>query len=326
MRCFVTGINGFVGSYLSRLLLEEGHRVWGTTQKGTSRECLGDMCRELKLVEAEITDPRSVGDAIKRAGPERIFHLAAQSHVPTSWQNPTLTFRINVEGTLNLIQAASRMKNKPRMLFVSSGDVYGAAHEREGRILESTPLEPLNPYAASKVSGEMLCRCYNSAGELPTVIVRPFNHIGPGQSPVFVAGDFARQIARIEARLAAPTIKVGSLDARKDFTDVRDTVRAYLLALEKCPPGQSFNISAGKSRSIGEILDALIEISGMQVKIKQEKKRLRATGSGASGADSSAFRKLTGWKPKIPLEKTLEDILQYWRETTAREGKSHRRK
>lgn len=300
--------------------------MWGATQKGTSCESLEDICRKLTLVETEITHPRAVHEAIKRARPERIFHLAAQSHVPTSWREPAKTFRVNVEGTLNVLQAASRMKNKPRMLFVSSGDVYGAAHRRKGPILESAPLDPVNPYAASKAAGEMLCRCYNSAGELPVVIVRPFNHIGPGQSPVFVAGDFARQIARIEAGLAPPVIKVGALDAQKDFTDVRDMVRAYVLAVEKCPPGQSFNISTGKSRSIGEILDLLIEISGVRVKIKQEKKRLRATGSGASKADSSAFKKLTGWKPETPLEKTLADILQYWREMTAREQKSRRGK
>jgi len=324
VRCFITGINGFAGSYLARLLLDEGHQVGGSTQKGTSCECLGDMCGKLKLVEIEITDPETVNDAIKRTRPERIFHLAAQSHVPTSWREPAKTFRINVEGTLNVLQAAGRMKKKPRMLFVSSGDVYGAAHESRGSVRESTPLAPINPYAASKVSGEMLCRCFNSAGLLPVVIVRPFNHIGPGQSPVFAASDFARQIARIEAGLASPTIRVGALDTRKDFTDVRDMVRAYMLAVEKCPPGQSFNVSSGKSRSIGEILDMLIEISGVRVKIKQEKKRLRATSSGASRANSSAFRKLTGWKPETPLEKTLADLLQYWREVTAGEQKARR--
>jgi len=314
LRCLITGINGFVGSYLARTLLDKGHIVWGSTQPGTSCECLGDMRRRLRLVEVEITDPASVGDFVRRSRPDRIFHLAAQSHVPTSWSDPVGTFRVNVEGTLNLLVAASRKRTPPRALLISSGDVYGNACSAGGVIRESTPPVPLNPYAASKAAAETVAMYMQAARKLPVVIVRPFNHTGPGQSRVFVTGDFAGQIARIEAGQAKPLIKVGDLSARKDFTDVRDMVKAYVAAIELCPPGKIFNICSGKSRTIKEILDMLISISGVRVRIVQEKKRLRATSSSALKANASAFKKVTGWKPEIPFRKTLADILDYWRE------------
>ena len=293
--------------------------VWGTVEPGTSLDCLSGIGRRLKLVEAEITCSKSVAAAVRRSKPERIFHLAAQSHVPTSWADPVSTLRVNVEGTLNLLMAAvgsgktKASRKLPRVLLVSSGDVYGTTAGLKGRIKESTPLSPLNPYAASKVSAEMMATCIQAGRKLPVIIVRPFNHIGPGQSPVFVISDFARQLARIEAGLTKPVMKVGDLSARKDFTDVRDMIRAYITAVERCPPGKPFNICSGKSLSIKKSLDMLMKVSGVQARVVTEKKRLRVTSSSAARIDSSAFRRATGWKPEIPLRKTLADILDYWR-------------
>jgi len=294
--------------------------VLGTVQPGTSLDCLGETRRSLKLLKAEITDPDSVRDIVHKSRPERVFHLAAQSHVPTSWADPVGTFRINVEGTLHLLQAAADLRTPPRVLLVSSGDVYGSALNVKGTVRESSPMAPLNPYAASKAAAEMIAFCIQVGRNLPIVTVRPFNHIGPGQSSAFVTADFARQIARIEAGLQKPLIKVGDLTARKDFTDVRDMVRAYIAAIELCPPGRVFNICSGRAFSIREILDLLFKISGVQAKVVQEKKRLRATGSSATRVDSSSFRKITGWKPRTPLRKTLADILDYWREKTGNVG------
>jgi len=316
LRCLITGINGFVGSYLARALIENGHEVWGTAQPGTSLECLDDICHCLKLLDTEITDPDSISRTVNDSKPERVFHLAAQSHVPTSWADPVGTFRINVEGTLHLLQAAANLRHPPHVLLVSSGDVYGSALNVKGTVKESSQLAPLNPYAASKAAAEMVAFCIGSGRNLPIVTVRPFNHIGPGQSAAFVTADFARQIARIEAGLQKPLMKVGDLTTRKDFTDVRDMVRAYIAAIEMCPPLQVFNICSGKSYSIKEVLEILLDISGVDARVMQEKKRLRATRSSATRVDSGAFRKITGWKPKIPLRQTLSDILDYWREKT----------
>lgn len=319
MRCLITGINGFVGSYLARALIENGHEVWGTVQPGTSIECLDDICHSLKLLDTEITDPDSIDQTVNNSKPERVFHLAAQSHVPTSWADPVGTFRINVEGTLHLLQAAANLRHPPHVLLVSSGDVYGSALNVKGTVKESSQLAPLNPYAASKAAAEMVAFCIGTGRNLPIVTVRPFNHIGPGQSAAFVTADFARQIARIEAGLQKPLMKVGDLTARKDFTDVRDMARAYIAAIEMCPPLQFFNICSGKSYSIKEVLEMLLEISGVEARVVQDKKRLRATRSSATRVDASAFRKITGWKPKIPLRQTLSDILDYWREKIERE-------
>jgi len=314
VRCLITGINGFVGAHLTGALLDAGHTVWGATQPGTSCECLGDMRHRVKLVEVEITDPAAVKDVVRRSRPDRIFHLAAQSHVPTAWADPVGTFRTNVEGTLNLLEAAARMRTAPRVLLISSGDVYGDRRGVKGTIRETSPILPLNPYAASKAAAEMVAQYLHAGRNLPVVIVRPFNHIGPGQSSVFVTADFATQIARIEAGRAKPVIKVGDLSARKDFADVRDIIQAYIAAIEFCDPGKVYNICSGKSRSINEVLDMLIKISGISVRIVQEKKRLRVTSSSALKVSANAFKKITGWKPLIPFRKTLADILDCCRE------------
>lgn len=313
MKVLITGINGFVGSFLAESLLKDGHEVYGTTQPGTSNECLGDICGDLKLIETEMTDPESVQSAVKKSRPERIFHLAGQSHVPTSWSDPTGTYRVNVEGTMNLVEIASRMRKVPRILLVSSGDVYGRPTGGKNVFRENSPLSPLNPYAASKASAEMFALSMCAASVAPIVIVRPFNHIGPKQSPVFVASDFAMQIAEIEAGRRKPLIKVGDLSAQKDFTDVRDMVNAYKLGIEKCPPGEIFNICSGKTHSISELLDTLLKISGTNAKIVQEKKRLRATASTDFKADARKFKRITAWKPLISFKNTLKDILDYWR-------------
>lgn len=318
MRIFITGINGFVGSYIARLYHDEGHDVWGSTQPNTGNECLGDICGELHLIETEIVDPRSIGNAVHKAKPDRIFHLAAQSHVPSSWADPMGTFRVNVEGTYNLLNSATGLNRLPRILFISSGDVYGAAVGSRGKLKESIPPAPLNPYAASKASAETVAMFMYAAKKLPVVIVRPFNHIGPGQNPAFVTSDFALQVARIDAGLQKPVIKVGDITAHKDFTDVRDMVKAYAAAIEICPAGGIFNICSGKTYSIKEILDILLDISGVKARIVQDKKRLRITGSPNFRVDAGAFRKITGWKPEIGFKKTIGDIFNYWKDRVSK--------
>jgi len=303
-----------VGVHLTRALIERGDLVCGIYHPDTSAGELQRACPRARISAVDILDERCLRDFLKRVRPDRIYHLAAQSHVPTSWKNPTDTFRVNVIGTLNLIEAAGRRKNPPRMLLVSSGDVYGNAAAVKGPIKETSPINPLNPYAASKAAAEWMGRILAAKKNIPLVCVRPFNHIGPGQAPSFVASDFARQIALIEAKRQKPDILVGNLEAQKNFTDVRDMVRAYILALEKARAGKVYNLCSSKSYAIREILDILISLSTVKPRVVQEGSRLRSSWSNVIKANSSLFTDLTGWKPRYSIRQTLEDILDYWRE------------
>jgi GDP-4-dehydro-6-deoxy-D-mannose reductase len=314
LRSLLTGIDGFVGTHLTRTLRERGDSVWGICHPQL-RGCIAqDEFPEIRVKPVDILNQEKLTAFVMQARPDRIFHLAAQSHVPTSWQDPRGTFEVNVIGTLNLLRAAARKKRPPRVLLVSSGDVYGDGANLKGPIRENSPISPQNPYAASKASAEWMALTMSRALMVPLVCVRPFNHIGPGQAPTFVASDFARQIARIEARLCVPKIRVGNLDTYKDFTDARDMVQAYLVALEKCPSGEIFNLCSGRSDTIREILNILIKLSSVKPEIVQDPAKQRLSRSNIIKASASKFRNLTGWKPRYSIRQTLKDTLEYWRE------------
>lgn len=239
--------------------------------------------------------------------------------MPTSWQDPRDTFEVNVIGALNVLEACASLKRPPKILFVSSGDVYGDTSGARRAVTEDFPIKPLNPYSASKAAMEFMVKAQSAAVGVHIVCVRPFNHIGPYQSPPFVASDFARQIALIEAGKRKPVMKVGNLDAVKNFTDVRDVVNAYIAALEKCPSGETYNIASDRSLSIRELLDTLISLSPVKPKVVTEKSRLRVSQSNALKISSRRFRKVTGWKPAIPIRRTLKDILDYWRNEVSKQ-------
>lgn len=314
MKSFITGINGFVGVHLARALVARGDAVSGVYHPDTSAGELKRECPHARISAIDILDAGCLRDFLRRIRPDHIYHLAAQSHVPTSWKDPAGTFRVNVLGTLNLIEAAARKANPPRLLLVSSGDVYGDATNIKAALKENSPINPRNPYAASKAAAEWMGRIVAESKKMPLVCVRPFNHIGPGQAPTFVASDFAQQIALIEARRAKPRIRVGNLDVRKDFTDVRDMIRAYMLAIEKAHAGQVYNLCSGKSYTIREILDVLVNLGAVKPKIILEQSRLRPSWSNVVRASAAPFTKLTGWKPQYSIRQTLADILEYWRE------------
>lgn len=302
MKAFITGIGGFVGKYLASSLLEKGFEV-----SGIDRNDAG--VKGCNVEECDVLDRERLAEVVGRARPDAIFHLAALSSVKQSFSNPEATKKVSVEGTKNLLNIVAAADFSPVVLVVSSLQVYGKPDRLP--ITEGAALRPASPYAEAKVEQEKICREYFKKG-LKIIISRSFNHTGPGQSPEFVWPSFAKQIAEIEAG-KGKEIRVGNLDVERDFTDVRDIVRAYLLAVQKCEPGQTYNICSGKAYNIGKMLGVLKSYSAANVEVVVDPGRLRKTDVPVLYGDNSKFCRATGWKPRIPFEKTLKDMLEYWR-------------
>jgi GDP-4-dehydro-6-deoxy-D-mannose reductase len=233
--------------------------------------------------------------------------------VHKSWEGIDRVLRINLFGWLNLLEGLQQFCPEARILMVSSGEVYGKVPEAQQPIRETQPLHPLNPYAASKASQELLCYHYIHAYRLPIVIIRPFNHTGPRQVPNFVCPDFAKQIAEIEKGLKKPVISVGNLEARRDFSDVRDVVRAYHLVLEQCPIGTPINVASGKAWRVRDVLDTLLQFSKVPIEVRQDPDRLRPSDVPLMLGDYTLLHQKTGWQSEIPFQETLLRVLEYWR-------------
>jgi len=314
MKALITGISGFAGSHLAEFLLNKGYKVYGTFYDKSTFSNLNGFIDNIKLFENDIRNYNDLKQIIKKVQPDEIYHLAAISFIPTALKNPKITFDTNLYGTLNLYKAIIELKLNPKILFVGSADEYGLVKENDLPIKETCPLCPINPYAISKMSADFLSYFYFKNYNLNIIRVRPFNHIGARQSPEFVCSSFAKQIAEIEKGLKEPMIKVGNLEAKRDFTDVRDIVRAYWLALDKGEPGEVYNICSGNVVSIKVLLNRLLNMPKKKIKIIQDPKRLRPSDIPLLVGDFKKFTKQTNWKLEIPLEKTLKDILNYWRE------------
>jgi GDP-4-dehydro-6-deoxy-D-mannose reductase len=314
MKVLVTGITGFAGSHLVDYLLTiPGVEISGILRWRSRTENIEHFKDKVRLMECDLRDASSVRDTIDELRPDRIFHLAAQSFVPTSWTAPTESLVTNIIGQLNLFEAVKKLGIKPRIQLACSSEQYGMVYENELPIKETNPLRPLSPYAVSKVGQDALGYQYWMSFQIPIVRTRGFNHEGPRRGPVFVCSDFARQIADIEKGRKAPVIRVGNLDARRDFTDVRDIVRAYWLSLEKAEMGEVYNLCSGKDWTIRAMLDQLLSMTTVKVKVEQDPARMRPSDVPVLLGDASKFHKATGWKPEIPFEQTLRDLLEYWR-------------
>lgn len=317
MRVLITGITGFVGSHLADFLLtKENVEVYGIKRWRSRTENIEHLEGKIILKECDLRDGSSVRRVINEIRPQRIFHLAGQSFVPTSWRAPEETISTNIMAELNIFEAVRQVGIDPWIQIAGSSEEYGMVYEDELPVKETNPLRPLSPYAVSKVTQDLLGYQYFMSYGLNIVRTRGFNHTGPRRPAVFVCSDFAKQIVEIEKGLGDPTIYVGSLQAKRDFTDVRDTIRGYWLALEKGIPGEVYNICSGKSYKIGEILDMLLGMTSnhIKIKVKKDSARMRPSDVPVLVGDSAKFRKQTGWKPKIPFQKTLRDIMKYWRE------------
>jgi GDP-4-dehydro-6-deoxy-D-mannose reductase len=315
VRVLITGITGFAGSHLTELLLKKGGiEVYGIQRWRSKTDNIEHLKGKIKLLECDLRDASSVLNVIETIRPERIFHLAAQSFVPTSWTAPAETLSTNLIGQLNIFEAVRKAGIAPRIQIAGSSEEYGLVLPDEVPMTENNPLRPLSPYAVSKVAQDFLGYQYHMSYKLFVVRTRGFNHTGPRRGDVFAESNFALQIARIEAGLQEPVIKVGNLEAQRDYTDVRDMVEGYWLSLEKGKAGEVYNIASGKTWSIQKTLDMLLSHSPIKVKVVQDPARMRPSDVQILLGDNSKFVKATGWAPKIPFETTLKDLLDYWRE------------
>ncbi|MFH1407077.1 MAG: GDP-mannose 4,6-dehydratase [Candidatus Omnitrophota bacterium] len=314
-RVLITGITGFVGSYLAEFLLEKKNiEVYGIERWRSKMENVEHIKDKLHLHECDIRDASSVSKVMDEVKPQKVFHLAAQSYVPMSWSAPAETLTTNIIGELNIFEAIRELKINPLIQIAGSSEEYGAVKENELPVKETNELRPLSPYAVSKVGQDLLAYQYYRSYKLNVIRSRAFNHEGPRRGDVFSTSNFAKQIALIEKGKKEPIIYVGNLDAKRDFTDVRDVVKAYWVLLEKCTPGEVYNICSGKAYSIKEMLDMLLSHTKVKPKIQADPARMRPSDVPVLIGDSTKFREKTGWKPEIPFEKTLEDLLDYWRQ------------
>jgi GDP-4-dehydro-6-deoxy-D-mannose reductase len=313
MRALITGITGFVGSHLAEYLLKQGVQVYGTIRNRSRLDHIRHMMDDIHLMECELRDYISVHNMLEQLRPNLIFHLAAQSFVPTSWNSPMDTISNNITGQLNIFEAVKSLGLDCKIQIANSSEEYGYVKPTEVPIKETNPIRPLSPYAVSKVAQDFLGYQYYKSFGLHVVRTRAFNHTGPRRGENFVTSNFAMQIANIEKGKKPPILYVGNLQAKRDFTDVRDVVRAYWLALEKGDPGECYNIASGTCYSIEEMLNMLQSLSPVKIEIEVDPARLRPSDVEILLGDYSLFHQKTGWRPEIPFRKTLEDLLNYWR-------------
>jgi GDP-4-dehydro-6-deoxy-D-mannose reductase len=322
-RVLITGIEGFVGRHLAGHLADAGHEVCGTHLADPPAD------PRIRLHRADIRNLAALGRAIADCRPERVVHLAAVSSVAESENQLLVTWEVNATGTLALFEALRLAEARPRVVVISSANVYGPAvssgHPRvrpPDPLTEDSPTRPLSPYALSKLACEQVSSYYRHAYGFDVVILRPFSHTGPGQSPTFVFPSAARRIAAIEHRWArnpgldetARTLEMGNLDVRRDYADVRDVVRAYALALDRCESGTTCNVTSGRPVLIREGIELLCRMARCPVRVITNVDRLRPRDLPVLTGDPSRFRAATGWEPAIPFEQTLTDLLDYWRQ------------
>lgn len=312
-KVLITGITGFAGNYLSDFLLKQNKfEVGGTYHNDKSLANL-DNKDSLKLYKVDLLDSDATDKLIQYEKPEYLFHLAALTSAKRSFSDPKETFVNNVSGQINLLESIVKSGHTDtKILIVSSAEVYGLVKPEDLPIDEQTPFNPTNPYSVSKLAQDFLGLQYFNSNNLNIVRVRPFNHVGPRQAPHFVVSSFANKIALIEKGKAS-VMTVGNLEAKRDFTDVRDMVRAYLLAIEKGNSGDVYNLGSGKSHKISEILEIMINMSKTEIKVEKDPSLIRPSDDPELLCDPSKFENLTGWRPEIPIEKTLEDTLEYFR-------------
>ena len=316
MRALITGITGFAGSHLADYLLAEQSdvEIFGTYRWRSRMENIDHLDGKINLLECDLRDAAAVHGVLAEVRPDYIFHLAAQSFVPASWRAPSDTLTTNLIGQTNIFEAVRMLELDPVIQIAGSSEEYGLVLPDEVPIKETNPLRPLSPYAVSKVGQDLLAYQYFRSYGLKTIRTRGFNHTGPRRGEVFVTSNFAKQIASIEAGLREPVIRVGNLDAQRDFTDVRDMVRAYWLAVTKAKHGEVYNLASGKAVTIRELLDQLLALSETKVEVEVDPERLRPSDVEILLGDFSKFKADTGWEPSIPLEQTLRDTLDFWRQ------------
>lgn len=313
-RALITGVTGFAGSHLAEYLVKENIEVYGILRWRSKDNNIEKVRTKIRLEEADLLDAHSLYSVVEKIRPDFIFHLAAQSYVVSSWASPVNTLEVNIIGSANLFEAVRKAKLATSIQIACSSEEYGMVFPNEVPIKETNQLRPLSPYAVSKIAMDYLGYQYCKSYGLRVIRTRGFNHTGPRRGEVFAESTFAKQIAEIEKGKREPVVLVGNLDAKRDYTDVRDMVRGYYLAALKGEPGEVYNICSGKAWKIKEVLNFLLSLSKVKVKVKNDPKRMRPSDVPILLGDNTKFIKKTGWKPTIPMEQTLTDLLNYWRE------------
>lgn len=316
MNVLITGITGMVGSHLAEYILEKHpeYAVHGMIRWRSPLEHIQGILPKVKLHHADLRDLNSLIKVMKEVKPVKVFHLAAQSYVTTSFDAPADTLATNGVGTTNLLDAIRIVGINPRIHICSSSEVYGQVTETEVPIRETNPLRPASPYAVSKVTEDMIALQYFLSYKMEVVRTRMFTHTGPRRGDVFAESAFAKQIAEIEAGIRPNPVKVGNLNSVRTFADVRDAVHAYWLLLEKCPAGEVYNIGGKETMTVGEMLQTLKKFSKVKIEESVDPSLLRPSDVTLQIPDISKFQKATGWEAKIPVAKTLEDLLNYHRD------------
>jgi GDP-4-dehydro-6-deoxy-D-mannose reductase len=349
VRVLITGITGMAGSFLAEYLVrhQPDVEVFGTFRWRSKLDNLQDLRASGQLnvldegqritdeaslrrfvrpgqatvIDCELQDPSAVRHVVRAVQPDRIFHLAAQSFVPTSWHAPATTLQNNIISQVNLFEALREARLDPVIHVAGSSEEYGLVYPDEAPIKETNPLRPLSPYAVSKVTQEMLAIQYHRSFGLKTIVTRGFNHTGPRRGQVFVTSSMAKQIAQIEAGLQDPVLMVGDMSSRRDWTDTRDMARAYWLATEHCQPGEVYNTGRGSCMSVRDMLDTLLSHSRAEITIEQDPSRMRPSDVTLLWANVDKFKAVTGWEATIPFEKTMADLLEYWRDRIAAQSR-----
>lgn len=322
MKALITGITGFVGSHLAEYIISNHAEteIFGTKRWRSPKDNIRGILDKIHLHDCDLRDLSSLIAVLNEVKPDFIFHLAAQSFVTTSFLAPVDTLECNVIGTTNLLEAIRITKIDPLIHICSSSEVYGQVTKDDLPIREDCPLRPVSPYAVSKVGEDMVAFMYWKAYGLKTIRTRMFTHSGARRGEVFVDSFFAQQIAKIELGLQKPILRVGNLDSVRTFADVRDTVRAYWLLLQKCAPGEVYNIGGDKTMTIREMLDRLLTLTTYKNKIEivVDKSLIRPADVTLQIPSAEKFKTETNWQPVIPYDQTLQDMLDYWRHELVR--------
>jgi GDP-4-dehydro-6-deoxy-D-mannose reductase len=312
-RVLITGIAGFAGSYLAEEILRKGDEVFGICLACESLENIEKIKKNLTIFHGDITDFDQLLKTVRKIKPDQIYHLAALSSVGESFSQPLNMIENNFRGTLHLLEIIRLLDRPIKILVVGSSDMYGIVKPKETPIKEDRPLLPVSPYGVSKAAGDLLAYQYFKSYGVYAIRARSFNHTGPRQRTGFVIPDFASQIAKIEKGLLPPVLKAGNLSSQRDLSDVRDVTGAYVSLMKKGKAGEAYNICSQKAYSIEHLLNILRSLSKKRIGVKVDEKRNRPTEIPLLLGNNSKIRKTTGWKPEIPIEKTLEDTLDFWR-------------
>lgn len=317
-RLLITGCWGFVGKTAAQSLAEEGVDIWGADTQSAPGRFPGKESFQVDLSEAA-----EVEKLLARTQPTHILHLAAHSSAGHSFKEPLGTIRNNLLSTLNILEALRKRERPARLLAVGSADEYGPADPSHLPLVETRPAHPANPYALSKAMQAQCCSLYHAVYGVDVVMTRSFNHTGPGQTDTFVLPSFARQIMEIKHKVREPAMEVGNIEIKRDFLDVRDVVRAYRALLERGKPGELYNVCSGASYTLKELLHRMCALAGVRVDVRVRDERVRPLDTMELRGNKLKIARDTGWSPEIPIEKTLQSLLDYWEQVVAGSGKTH---